>query len=310
MKLQIIDVPWNLVSTRKVVIAARNVEVLEGETVRIQKNERSVLAVINKVEDNDSNTLAMDKTLRDSLKVKIGDRLDLAIARATDKDDTSVEEGKNRGSADDKSSLISLPRDEFHIFVEEFKEKGATLHDYGISLVNLQRDLASLQSRMRKHYDKTEAEKKEAVESYRRVISRMLDVLSDCGRLLGQVEKSEKNGLARRWAAMISRKTGIARLFQGTTPGHRTSQAALEYLHKVLLDALKREGIEPMDVRVGQKFDPEIHEVSHRVHGDKLPMDTIEKVLEQGYVQGSEILRKAKVVIVTEEETQRWESRG
>ncbi len=63
---------------------------------------------------------------------------------------------------------------------------------------------------------------------------------------------------------------------------------------KQFKDVLSQEGVEEIEA-VGQKFDPNLHEATEVVKGEK--NNVVVKVLRKGYKLGERVLRPAQVVV-------------
>ncbi|MDP3963136.1 MAG: nucleotide exchange factor GrpE, partial [bacterium] len=69
----------------------------------------------------------------------------------------------------------------------------------------------------------------------------------------------------------------------------------MEQVRFQLLDALKREGIEPMHVEEGKTvFDPQFHEAMEEAESEK-PEGTVLAVMQKGYAINGRVIRPARV---------------
>ncbi|GAB4222506.1 MAG: nucleotide exchange factor GrpE [Francisella sp.] len=66
---------------------------------------------------------------------------------------------------------------------------------------------------------------------------------------------------------------------------------------KILLDVLKKNGIEELDPK-GEKFDPNLHEAMSMIPNPEFEDNTIFDVFQKGYVLNGRVIRAAKVVVV------------
>lgn len=65
-----------------------------------------------------------------------------------------------------------------------------------------------------------------------------------------------------------------------------------------ILDVLERRGIIPLQVCIGDRFDPKFHKAVKSVSGSgNFPRGTIIAVARNGYISGDRILRSAEVVV-------------
>lgn len=73
MHLKVMDVPWNLIGGKEIIISADNKEFEAGDVVKIWKEGKITAAKINKIDQSSKNTIRLDKHLRENLSVEIGD---------------------------------------------------------------------------------------------------------------------------------------------------------------------------------------------------------------------------------------------
>gem|GEM_PF-499378 len=60
---------------------------------------------------------------------------------------------------------------------------------------------------------------------------------------------------------------------------------------------LEQEGLQALDVRSSDPFDPNIHEAMVATEVDGIQIDTVLEILEKGYLLNDELLRPARVVV-------------
>ena len=102
------------------------------------------------------------------------------------------------------------------------------------------------------------------------VISAMLPILDDFDRALRELERSEDE-----------------ELFKG-----------IVLIHNKFRDALMSKGLELIEVKAGDNFDPEVHEAVTQVPApDKKLKGKVIDVIEKGYKLGDRIIRHPKVVV-------------
>ncbi|MDQ0218248.1 nucleotide exchange factor GrpE [Peribacillus cavernae] len=70
----------------------------------------------------------------------------------------------------------------------------------------------------------------------------------------------------------------------------------MDMVHKGLLDALKKEGIEPIEA-VGKEFDPHIHQAVMQVQDESFDSNVIVEELQKGYMLKDRVLRPAMVKV-------------
>lgn len=102
------------------------------------------------------------------------------------------------------------------------------------------------------------------------VMTAMLPVLDDFDRALNEINKAKDKELLK----------------------------GVELIHNKFRETLRSKGLEAMDIKQGEAFDPDIHEAITQVPApsDKLKGKIVD-VVERGYKLGEKIIRFPKVVI-------------
>jgi len=70
----------------------------------------------------------------------------------------------------------------------------------------------------------------------------------------------------------------------------------INIVQKHFLDILKNQGVELINVKIGDPFDPYIHHAVLHESSEEYSIDSITKILQTGYKIGDRILRPAMVV--------------
>jgi molecular chaperone GrpE len=79
-------------------------------------------------------------------------------------------------------------------------------------------------------------------------------------------------------------------------------RTGLESVYKLLLDTLSRSGLEPIELKAGDPFNPEEQLAMSTEPHPQLPEGSISQVLTKGYRFEGKLLRTAQVVIVKQEQ--------
>jgi molecular chaperone GrpE len=82
--------------------------------------------------------------------------------------------------------------------------------------------------------------------------------------------------------------------------GEESQAAVIEGVrltHGLLLAALKKFGVTPVEVVPGTPFDPAFHHAVHQVENADLPPNTVAEVFQGGYLLNDRLLRAALVVV-------------
>ncbi|MDM9630845.1 nucleotide exchange factor GrpE [Robiginitalea aurantiaca] len=102
------------------------------------------------------------------------------------------------------------------------------------------------------------------------VISALLPVMDDFDRAVREIDRSEDS-----------------ELFKGVT-----------LIQNKFRDTLKAKGLEEIEVKTGDTFDPEVHEAVTQIPApDKKLVGKVIDVIEKGYKLGDRIIRHPKVVV-------------
>lgn len=67
--------------------------------------------------------------------------------------------------------------------------------------------------------------------------------------------------------------------------------------HGMLLAALKKFGVVPVEISRGTVFDSAVHHAVHQVETDEVPPNTVNEVFQGGYLLNDRLLRAAMVVV-------------
>lgn len=86
-------------------------------------------------------------------------------------------------------------------------------------------------------------------------------------------------------------------LAHSTEEGQAAVVEGVKLTHGMLLSALKKFGVVPLDVARGAAFDPALHHAVHQVESGELPPNTIAEVFQGGYLLNDRLLREAMVVV-------------
>lgn len=71
----------------------------------------------------------------------------------------------------------------------------------------------------------------------------------------------------------------------------------IQYIEKQLEDVVKQNGVEVIEAKVGDEFDPTIHEAVSHESEEESEKQVIAKVLQNGFRLGGKVIRPAKVSV-------------
>jgi len=75
-------------------------------------------------------------------------------------------------------------------------------------------------------------------------------------------------------------------------------RVGLESLQRLLMDTLKRYGLQRMELETGSRFDPELQMAMSTEPSSELADGTVSQILVSGYTLGEQVFRTAQVVVV------------
>lgn len=148
--------------------------------------------------------------------------------------------------------------------IPELEEKAKLVDEYLDQLQHVQAEFENYRKRVIKEKDEF---RKYALEGF---LYELLDVVDNIQRA---VDSSNQNH------SYDSLKNGI------------------NIVEKQFLELLKSQGVTPVKVNIGDKFDPHVHHAVGHETGGQCPADTITRVLQPGYNIAGRILRPAMVIV-------------
>lgn len=113
------------------------------------------------------------------------------------------------------------------------------------------------------------------------------------------VENAHKFALERFTKDLLPVVDTLERAIEAPAGDDEASQAAREGVEltlKMLLDALKKQGVERLDP-VGEPFDPQSHEAMSMQPNPDMEPNTVMAVLQKGYALNGRLIRPAMVMV-------------
>lgn len=86
-------------------------------------------------------------------------------------------------------------------------------------------------------------------------------------------------------------------LAHGSEEPHVAVIEGIRLTHAMLLSALKKFGVTPIETVPGCAFDPAFHQAMHQVESMELPPNTVVEELQKGYLINDRLLRAAMVSV-------------
>ncbi|MFZ9834790.1 MAG: nucleotide exchange factor GrpE [Holophagaceae bacterium] len=135
---------------------------------------------------------------------------------------------------------------------------------------------------------------KELREQYMRLAADFKNYQNRVGKDIQlSIELSEKKILLEALQSLDSLDRCLATSYQEIS----ALQQDVNLIHKQLTDSLKRLGLEPLKIQVGDPFDASHAEALTTVQQAELADNTIVTIFEKGYTLRGQLLRPARVVV-------------
>lgn len=83
----------------------------------------------------------------------------------------------------------------------------------------------------------------------------------------------------------------------GKNHSYESLTNGINIVEKQFLELIKSQGVKPLDVKPGDKFDPHLHHAVGHEESDTVQTDHIIKIMQPGYTIGDRILRPAMVIV-------------
>jgi len=178
---------------------------------------------------------------------------------------TKKEELKNQDKTQQTASTEQpTPEEQVHTLNQKIEDLEKNLADEKDKYVRLYAEFINYQNR-------TKREKSELIETAsEEVLKALLPVVDDFERAMNEMRKAGEN----EWLKGV------------------------QLIYDKFLKTLKDQGLETIEVKKGDEFNPDLHEAVAQIPGDKKMSGKIHDVIEKGYKLGGKIIRYPKVVTV------------
>jgi molecular chaperone GrpE len=137
-----------------------------------------------------------------------------------------------------------------------------------------------------------ERERDEYLDGWRRAKAEFLNYKNDEIKRLEEVVKFGNEDIMRDIIIVLdSFDRGIASL---ETAGQADAAAGMRRIRDQLIQIMERRGLERMEVKIGENFDPSRHEAIGEIYSEA-PPGTIAAEIEPGFLLNGKVIRAAKV---------------
>lgn len=143
-----------------------------------------------------------------------------------------------------------------------------------------------------------EAENEELKDQILRLAAEMENLRRRTARDVADAKSYSVANFARD---MLQVSDNLNRALQAIPDGAREQDAGLQALaegvemtERAMMSALERHGVKKIEPE-GQKFDPNFHQAMFEIPNPDVPANTVQQVVQAGYVIGDRVLRPAMV---------------
>ena len=148
---------------------------------------------------------------------------------------------------------------------------------------------------------KCETERKEYLDGWQRAKADYLNYKKDEGKRFEDMARFVTTGLIQDiFPILDSFDLALQSMHtrEGQSAGH---EQGILLIRSQFMDMLKRRGVSMMEVRPGEKFNPERHEIIGEIEAEFSPGSIAEEI-QKGYIFHDRVLRPARVRIVKAKE--------
>jgi len=157
-----------------------------------------------------------------------------------------------------------------------------------------EKDLEKEIERLKKEIEKLKKEKEEYLTGWQRERANHLNYIKEEKERLKEFLELANEGLVLKLLSVLDSFKRAEDSISQDLKGNQIIQGFLQIKNQ-LKEILEKEGLEEIQVEVGEKFNPEIHEAVGTIETKDLPEDVIAQVLEKGYKFKGRVIRPAKV---------------
>jgi len=190
---------------------------------------------------------------------------------------------KNKGSCEDKTAVSpdqEIVHESAGVPPEEIVEKNAEER-----ISKLEEALAIKEAEAKNNWDKFLRERAD-LENYRKRVQREKEEILKYGNeslileILPVIDNMER-----------------ALSHASEEPNNEAIIEGIRLTHAMLLNALKKFGVTPIETTKGSPFDPAFHQAMHQVTNSEFPPNTVVEELQRGYMINDRLLRPTMVSV-------------
>lgn len=149
-------------------------------------------------------------------------------------------------------------------------------------------------AQLKEKIKKLEEEKEEYLDGWKRARAEHLNYIKEEQERIKKLFKIANEGLILKILPVLDSFKRAKEAISQDLKGDQIIQGFLQ-IENQIKEILKKEGLEEIEVKIGEKFNPEIHEAIGKEERKDLPPESIVEVVERGYKFQGKVIRPAKV---------------
>ena len=157
-----------------------------------------------------------------------------------------------------------------------------------------EKDLEKEIERLKKEIEKLKKEKEEYLAGWKRERASHLNYIKEEKERVKEFLELANEGLVLKLLSVLDSFKRAEELIPQDLKGNQIIQGFLQ-IRNQLREILEKEGLEEIQVKAGERFNPEIHEAVGTIQKDELPEESVAQILEKGYKFKGKVIRPVKI---------------
>ncbi len=157
-----------------------------------------------------------------------------------------------------------------------------------------------IDSKKQKQFEKLKKEKDEYLKGWQKERADFINYKKDEKERFKEVVRFSNERIIKSLIAVLD---GFDLAIESFLKQEKDKKENEHYLKGIYLikgqleDILDKEGIEKIKVKLGDSFNPALHEVVAVIEDKKSSPDTITEILEKGYILNGKVIRPCRVIV-------------
>ena len=159
-----------------------------------------------------------------------------------------------------------------------------------------EKDLDKEIEKLKKEIEKLKKEKEEYLAGWQRERANHLNYIKEEKERLKEFLELANEKLIFKLLSVLDSFTRAQEVISQDLKGNQIIKGFLK-IQDQLREILEKEGLEEIQVKTGERFNPEIHEAVGTIESKDLPEGTIVQILQKGYRFKGKVVRPVKIKI-------------